>query len=66
MVYPHQNPGPEHAEAAHPKVENIHYVETAAVLEDAKVAKKLRRGLVVAVVAIVAAVTLLFLLLYVA
>lgn len=66
MVYPDQNPGPEHAEAAHPKLENIHYVETTAVLEDARVAEKLHRGLVVAVVVIVAAATLLFLLLYVA
>jgi hypothetical protein len=63
MVYPHQNPGPEHAAAAHPELENIHFVERTAVLEDPKVAGRLHRGLVVAVVVVVAAVTLLYLLL---
>jgi len=63
MVYPDQNPGPAHAEAAHPKLKNTHIAEKAAVLEDPKVAKKLNRGLVIAVVVVVAAITLLYLLL---
>ena len=64
MVYPHQNPGPEHAEAAHPKLKNTHFAEKVAVLEDREVAEKLNRGLVIGVVVVVvAAVTLLYLLL---
>jgi len=63
MVYPHQNPGPELAEAAHPKLKNTHFAEKVAVLEDRKVAQKLNRGLVIAVIVVVAAITLLYLLL---
>jgi hypothetical protein len=64
MVYPHQNPGPEQAQAAHPRIEDIHLAEKVVILEDRKVAERLNRGLVIAVVAVVvAAVTLLYLLL---
>ena len=63
MVYPDQNPGPEHAEAAHPKLKNTHFAEKVAVLEDRKVAEKLNRGLVIAVIVVVTAITLLYLLL---
>jgi len=64
MVYPDQNPGPEHAEAAHPKLKNTHFVEKTVVLEERKVAKEPSWGLVVAIVVVVAAITLLYLLLY--
>ncbi len=63
MVYPDQNPGPEHAEAAHPRLKNAHFAEKAAVLEDRKVAKRLNRGLVIAIVIVVAAISILYLLL---
>ena len=63
MVYPDQNPGPELAEAAHPKLRNNHFAERVAVLEDRKVAEKLDRGLVIAVVVVVEAITLLYILL---
>jgi hypothetical protein len=63
MVYPQQNPGPELVAAAHPELENIHYVETTAVLEDPKVAEDLHREILVLVIVVVAAAILLFLLL---
>jgi hypothetical protein len=63
MVYPDQRPGPEHAEAAHPKLKNTHFPENVAVLENRKVAEKLNRGLVIAAVIVAAAITLLYLLL---
>jgi len=63
MVYPDQRPGLEHADAAHPRLKNTHLAEKAAVLEDREVAKRLNRGLIIAAVVVVAAMTLLYLLL---
>ena len=65
MTGPWNSPSPEFAETAHPELENIHYVEKANVLEEAKVAKKLNRGLVIGIGVVVAAVVLLLVLLYV-
>jgi len=62
MVYPHQNPGPEHAEAAHPKLKDTHIAEKAVALEERKVAMKLGWELAIAVVVVAAAILLLLLL----
>ncbi len=64
MTGPWNSPSPELAEAAHPELENVRYPEKVVILENRKVARRLHRGLLIAVVAILAAVALLVLLLY--
>jgi len=63
MTGPWNSPSPEFAEAAHPELENIHYAEKTDVLKDEKVTRRLSRELVIAILVVVAAVTLLLILL---
>ena len=63
MVYPDQSPGPEHADAAHPRLKDSQVAERAVVLEERKVARKLGWEVAIAVVVVVAVLLVLFFLL---
>jgi hypothetical protein len=62
MVYPDQSPEREDAEAVHPRLKNTHLKERAVVLGERRVARRLSWEVVIALVVVVAAIALLYLL----